>query len=347
MNKQELLKKLHDYDEIEQHLMKNPEMRINREIFHKYTETLNKEKASTYLFPLVEKIQDGKIESFPDNYFFKGDSSMKITICQHTRYSPAVTHKHDFYEMFFVYEGEFEQIIENEKITMRTGDICLIPPGVYHSIDVNNYSIVINILIQKDTMRELFMSDLKGDHLLTQFFLGNHFSNNINNYVIFHTNGDLDVTNMVVEMFLEVINQNKYYEQVLYSSLLLFFSHLLRYYEDSVYLSEKKTQHDILDFKLIKYINEHFKTVSLDLLANEFNYSKQYLSLRVKNVTGEPFAKYLMSIRMEIAKNMLCNTNMKISDIGFNIGFQSSEHFIRSFRKYFSSTPSKYRKDHK
>ncbi|NKD28196.1 helix-turn-helix transcriptional regulator [Enterococcus casseliflavus] len=344
MNKHELLIQIHEYNQIEKHLMAHPELRVNKKLFHEYTNSLSEEIFSKFLFSLVEEVEEGKVDAFPETYFFKKDNSMKIEISQHTRYSPPVTHKHDFYELFFVYEGEFQQIIENESFIMRTGDICMIPPGVYHSLDVNNYSVVINILIQKDTFRELFMSDLKGDHLLTHFFLGNVYSKNVNNYIIFRTNGDLAVTNMIIDMYLEVINKEKYFEQVLYSSLLLFFSHLLRYYEQSAILPEQKNKSDILDFRILKYINENFKQVSLDELSKEFNYSKQYLSLRIKKLTNLSFNKYLLKIRMEVAENLLLNTKMKIIDISDSVGFQNHEHFIRSFKKYFETTPSNFRK---
>lgn len=108
-------------------------------------------------------------ETFPESYFFNESDPLKVKITQHTRYSTPVMHKHDFYEMFYVYEGEFEQFIDNKTFVMRTGDICLVPTGVFHSLDVNNYSIVLNILIQKDSFQEIFFNNLSGDHIFSNF----------------------------------------------------------------------------------------------------------------------------------------------------------------------------------
>ena len=46
---------------------------------------------------------------------------------------------------------------------------------------------------------------------------------------------------------------------------------------------------------------------------------------------------------MEAAVELLIRTNMKIKDIGENVGYFNQENFVRSFRKYYGTTPTSWR----
>lgn len=346
MTQQELLEYLHQYT-IWENLHKNN--RANREHIDEVNNSLEK--------PISEQERRTGIHfgNFPDSakgnylkdFFFRDDSTQEILVIQHDRYTPPVLHKHDFYELVYIYEGEFLHKIDDREFLMHTGDICLIPPGVYHSLDVCNYSIVLNILVQKNTFQNLFFNILKEDNILSKFFLNSIYSKNVNDYIIFHTNGDLKIRNIILDMCLETINKEKYYNQILHTDLLLLLGLVLRYYEktcDLPLIHKKKEQEN---FKIIKYIEEHYKTVTLDELAEKFHYSPQSISHKIKKITGKSFMKYLLQKKMQTATNLLINTNLKIKLISEEIGYQNPEHFIRLFKKCFGKSPNTYRHQHK
>ncbi|MGO5502081.1 cupin domain-containing protein [Lactobacillus amylovorus] len=62
----------------------------------------------------------------PDTSFFDKDDPIKVKIVKHNRYTTPLTHNHDFYEMFYVLEGEFTQSIGNQRFLMQTGDVLFI-----------------------------------------------------------------------------------------------------------------------------------------------------------------------------------------------------------------------------
>lgn len=349
MKIEELLQQLHDYSKVERYLKEHREIRNDKKLIKAFNENLSKEEAEEVLVPVLNHLypdsEDG-LDTLPEDFFFKEDDRLKVKITQHTRYSTPVTHKHDFYEMFYVYEGEFEQLIDNKSYTMRTGDLCLIPPGIYHSMDVNNYSVVLNILIQKDTFQEIFFNNLIGDHAFATFFLSDFYSKSINTFIIFQTKGDLKVKNQILEMYLEIENQESYYPQVVHSTLVLLFSHLLRTYGETAIMPKPKRKQELIDFEIITMIDENYKIITLENLAEKFHYSPQHISLRVKQITGESFSKYLQRKRLAVAADLLKHTNMKIKDVGANVGYQNQENFIRSFKRYYHSTPSGFRKEH-
>ena len=349
METQDLLVKMHEYTKVEKYLMEHREIRNDKELIKKFNARLNAAEAKETLSEILPHLSQDTphtLETLPESFFFNESDILKVQITQHTRYSTPVTHKHDFYEMFYVYEGEFEQLIDNKSYTMRTGDACLIPPGIYHSLDVNNYSIVLNILIQKDTFQEIFFNNLIGEHSFSKFFLSDFYSKSINTFIIFQTMGDLKIKNMILDMYLEIMNQEKYYPQVVHSNLLLLFSHLLRNYGNEAIMPKPRKKQELTDFEIITSIDENYKTITLESLAEKFHYSTQHISLRVKQITGESFTKYLMRKRMNVAADLLKHTNSKIQEISLSTGYQNQENFIRSFKKFYDTTPSQFRKDH-
>ena len=94
-------------------------------------------------------------------------------------------------------------------------------------------------------------------------------------------------------------------------------------------------------------MDKNYASITLSELADKFHYSPQYISNRIKQITGMSFSDYLLQKRMQTASDMLINTNLKIMDISKAAGYQNPEHFIRTFRKYFGSSPGAYRDQHK
>lgn len=286
------------------------------------------------------------INTFSEDFFFQNAQDNDILVIQHDRYTPPVSHNHDFYELLYVYEGEFIQQINATRFTMHSGDFCLIPPRVDHALDVCNYSIVLNILIKKSAFQDIFLNILRGDNILSTFFLGNTYSSNVNDYIIFHTSGDTRLQKIVLDMCMEAINRERYHRQMLQTNLLLLFGFLLRDYEDSCELPTIKKKKDIQDFGILRYIEENYQTLTLPDLADRFHYSPRHMSHRLKQITGMNFTEYLLQKRMEEAADLLTNTNIKIGAIAEMTGYNNQEHFIRSFRKYYGASPGEYRAKH-
>lgn len=93
-----------------------------------------------------------------------------------------------------------------------------------------------------------------------------------------------------------------------------------------------------------RYIKANYnKDISLNSLAEMVYLNTSYLSTIFKAETGCGINKYIKNIRMEKAKEMLLTTNMKISDIGFSVGFRNDSYFVKSFRDHFGKTPEKVR----
>jgi len=87
----------------------------------------------------------------------------------------------------------------------------------------------------------------------------------------------------------------------------------------------------------------HTEDLSLSQVAKAVNTSTFYFCKLFKKVTGINFTDYLSRLRIEKAKNLLLNTNLRISEIAYEVGFQSLTHFNRVFKKLLGQSPTEYR----
>jgi len=97
-------------------------------------------------------------------------------------------------------------------------------------------------------------------------------------------------------------------------------------------------------WKARNFIHEHSdEELSLTKVAKSVHISPNYLSEKFKEVTGVNFVDYIARHRIEKARKLLQNLNLRISEIAFAVGFQSLSQFNRVFRKLAGKSPTAYR----
>jgi AraC-like DNA-binding protein len=74
--------------------------------------------------------------------------------------------------------------------------------------------------------------------------------------------------------------------------------------------------------------------------------SISHFSRTFKEIVGEKYVEYITKYRLEVAKRLLLETDLKIDDIAEKVGYLGRNSFIRIFRKYEGITPGKYRAVH-
>jgi len=85
------------------------------------------------------------------------------------------------------------------------------------------------------------------------------------------------------------------------------------------------------------------KSLSLPQMARILNVSTFYFCKKFKKATGLTFTDYLARTRIERAKNLLLNPNVRVSEVGYEAGFTSITHFNRVFKRITGHSPSSYR----
>ena len=96
---------------------------------------------------------------------------------------------------------------------------------------------------------------------------------------------------------------------------------------------------------ILNIIQENYRDVTLETLAEKTYLSKPYLSKYIKNKSGLSFGDNVRLIRLKKAKALLLGGNMKIEVISETVGYPNVEHFIRIFKREFGKTPAQFRSE--
>lgn len=114
-------------------------------------------------------------------------------------------------------------------------------------------------------------------------------------------------------------------------------------------LMEKEEQNTGNSVNLaLKYMQKNFSKPDLTLkeVAEEVHISANYLSSMFKEREGDSYINCLNNFRMEEAKKLLVDQDVKMYEIAFRTGFNSSQYFSNCFKKYTGVTPREYRSKH-
>ena len=102
------------------------------------------------------------------------------------------------------------------------------------------------------------------------------------------------------------------------------------------------------DPRLVKrtkeYIARHLSDrIKLGNIARALNMSPFHFCRTFKQATGRTFVEYLSNIRVDRAKILLRDRGFRVSEIAYEVGFQTLTHFNRTFRKLAGCSPTEYR----
>ena len=98
--------------------------------------------------------------------------------------------------------------------------------------------------------------------------------------------------------------------------------------------------------KCIDFLKSNYgEFISLDMLAEKFGISKQWLIARFNECTGKSPMKYLSEIRVQNAKSLLINSALPVGLVAMQCGFENVYYFSNAFKKYTNVSPTCYRKN--
>jgi AraC-like DNA-binding protein len=96
--------------------------------------------------------------------------------------------------------------------------------------------------------------------------------------------------------------------------------------------------------KAREYIEKHKATpLSLSAVAKAAGASVFHFCKVFRKSTGLKFTDYVARVRLQDAKTQLLNPNRRISEIAYDVGFQSLTQFNRTFKRVFGQSPSEFR----
>lgn len=102
---------------------------------------------------------------------------------------------------------------------------------------------------------------------------------------------------------------------------------------------------DSVIHRVKRYIHDHLsESITREELADHVHLNPAYLSRLFKKEVGESLTDYVLSERMKVAKYLIINSSMPISDIAQSVGYTNFSYFTKMFKKQYQYTPQHYRR---
>lgn len=97
--------------------------------------------------------------------------------------------------------------------------------------------------------------------------------------------------------------------------------------------------------KGLDYINKHYaEAISLDRIAGALDMNKSYFSSLFRKETGKTYTEYLHKYRIDRSIGELKKEHYTLLDVALAVGYQSSDHYSRIFKRYMGISPGEFRK---
>lgn len=111
------------------------------------------------------------------------------------------------------------------------------------------------------------------------------------------------------------------------------------------YIAISQTNGGSLIDNINMFIKSHYKEdLSLNLVAERFFISPNYLSSIFNERNGVSFSEYIHTLRIDEAKLLLKNLNIRVHEISSRVGYKNNSYFSSIFKRYVGLTPNEYRK---
>ncbi|MDE6204285.1 MAG: AraC family transcriptional regulator, partial [Lachnospiraceae bacterium] len=204
---------------------------------------------------------------------------------------------------------------------------------------------VLNISSNRINFEKQFNKLLYQNNIISDF-LRNALLKDAKDYIFFMVPPTKDFKSIIQHLFSEFVQKDSYSESLFYYYLQIFYVNILRSIQNTCqyYASEEKNTAQILLPAILQYMDDHYRSITLDELAERFHYESSYLSRFIKASTGKNYIKIITELKIREAKKLLTDTNLSIAEIALQTGYHSADHFTCSFKQQCGLSPTAFRK---
>lgn len=172
------------------------------------------------------------------------------------------------------------------------------------------------------------------------------------NEALFMSEKEEVILNTIVQNIRQEYHSNidKFSQNVIIAQLELLLTYAERFYERQ-FITRKISNHKILD-RLEHLLNEYFNSTNIvekglptvQYIADTLNVSSSYLSGLLKVLTGQSTQQHIHDKLIEKAKEKLSTTDLSVSEIAYELGFEHPQSFSKLFKTKANLSPLEFRK---
>lgn len=275
--------------------------------------------------------------------FFKDGVSMFVR--QYIHNGRSALHYHDFCEIVYVSDGFTLHSVSGRMNILMAGDIFFILPGEEHSY-INAYRTKIyNILIETSELKA-FADELSRLPGLGEMF-GERGGGSIGKRIL-HVpiQSQRAMESACEKMAAECTERSIGWTCSLRARLAAFLVNYSRIYEQQwdTHVQSAGDYYGYI-YKILRYVEENYSApISMNDLSEVTGLSADYMTRRFKSVLNMTPSEYVRKFRIARAMELLCTSELSVSEVASRTGFSDVSLFSRVFKQAVGLPPAHYRK---
>ena len=266
-----------------------------------------------------------------------------IAVRTHTRFVHFPSHRHNYIEVLYVCQGQLTNIIGGKEVVIHAGELLFLNQYTRHEIlPAGEEDIAINFMILPEFFDVAYT--MAGNNNVLADFLVNVLRQDEERgeYLHFKVAEVLQIQNLLENIIYSLVtgrgNQNKINQ----TTMGLIFLYLM----DSVQYVEMRLPNqyeNMISMTTLDYIEQKYRTATLTELCDMLHLPMHVLSKMIKKTTGFNFKELLQRKRLGKAVELMCDTDLPISDIIAAVGYENNSYFHRVFKERYGVTPRAFR----
>jgi AraC family L-rhamnose operon transcriptional activator RhaR len=304
---------------------------------------------------------------FTPDYLQVGHLRLPVVADVHKVKSPIPLHAHKYTEISIVLQGTGEHCSPLGMHSIKRGDVLLIRPGGWHSVQDPDQLILYNCLIAQDILSQELAGFAKNPtlaHLVASHpqLLQHHnvMEGHLTEEAFATCHQHLDMIYQLTQRFTDTLSYFPGYvpsypmremptdvagvSVQCIAHLILFLIEAVKGLPQGKLMQDGRNSfHEAVQEALRLFTEQPAHAWTVGELASRLHLDPSYLMRLFKQSTGLSLMAYLSQYRAEQAARLLVTTDHTISDIGGEVGWADPGHFAEKFKSHFGVSPRSYR----
>lgn len=266
-----------------------------------------------------------------------------ISIRKHTRFINFPSHKHNYIEFNYVYQGKLTQIIDDKEIMLKKGELIFLNQCINHEIKASNEEdIIINFIIRPEFF-EYVAVFLENDNIISKFLMTTLYTYyDRGEYLYFRISERKNIQELIEKIIAELYAPSAMSKSTIKLLVGLLLVELVKN-SQSIEIYSIDNYEKIVIIEALKYIEEFYNDGTLLELSEKLKIPDYKLSKLIKKHTQMTFKELLQEKRLSKAIELIRTTGYHMFEIVERVGYENPTHFYKIFRDKFGMTPRQYK----
>lgn len=289
----------------------------------------------------------GGIIYYPLDYGNLSEPGLKaaepVKMFRQMRFCNIADHRHEYISLHYTCSGTIHHFVDGELVQAAQGTFLLMKSQTMHRVsEAKEQDLGIGFFFKRDFINEIFtLYGLQNEAAVYfhEVLLGLHRECS---FFCFDESANRQLENLMENLIMAFIEIKGLDYSIIRMTFALVFQHIIKDFQQQ-FVREGAERDSRSMLKVIRYIEQDYRTASLQELSKKMGMSVASLSRFIKKHSDMTFKELVLEKRFRMAEDYLIHTSLPINEIMITIGYENGSHFYQKFQKRYGMTPNEFR----